>query len=372
MQTKQLHVTIASSPIRGAGLAHEISMLKTALLYADRVTLISPVASLYLPLDDFQNDPVDKKLHTFFSWAEVTGLMNVNIQKVYHRYEFLKKRKHRKPAEIIEYETLRRKLSRAFDNSKFVEQARQIAEDAGAAHIRTAISEGYVQIEKLNTYGKDIAMEFFSTVLKTLLTGDSYPLIDSGTGKLVDSFFQVVHPLSIPNSKIDRSKQTKLNDALLQGLPDFSDASLDEILDIRDDLKPYLLKYRASVIQFSEEIQSIPWSDSFSSDVERIYLKHVAPAISAISEAVKGSSELRCLARRLQEDSWMWIAAFGLAAVALAGDVPSLSPIAPSVAGGKAIADLFKARNDAVDKTKQVKSHSLYFLHRVGDRVKKN
>ena len=62
-----LRITVASMGESGIGLKNELQMLKSAILYADKVTLISPLASLYLPMEEFVTASTDAKLREFFS-----------------------------------------------------------------------------------------------------------------------------------------------------------------------------------------------------------------------------------------------------------------------------------------------------------------
>ena len=51
MTDSSFHITVATAPIAGPmDLVHDLRLVKAALLYGDRVTLCSPMASLAMDL----------------------------------------------------------------------------------------------------------------------------------------------------------------------------------------------------------------------------------------------------------------------------------------------------------------------------------
>jgi len=80
---------------------------------------------------------------------------------------------------------------------------------------------------------------------------------------------------------------------LLGRLPGFSGASLEEILDIRAELEPSLVRFRAAVVEVARAAsESAP-------DVESVFMTHVEPAIAELGEATSQNRYLRRLAERL-------------------------------------------------------------------------
>jgi hypothetical protein len=160
-----LRVSVASLGESGIGLKNELQMLKSAILYADKVTLISPLASLYLPMEGFATASTDAKLQAFFSWAEAVGMMKEPFKSQYDLYRLLARKRRRTKEEILRYELLRRNFKKAFNDSPLEEMAKSIAEEAGTGQVKRAIESGILSVQKLETYGDTLADQYMSTVL---------------------------------------------------------------------------------------------------------------------------------------------------------------------------------------------------------------
>ena len=364
IKSTELKITIASMGQRGTGLTQEINMIKSALLYADKVTVISPLASLFMPIDCLANSNIDEQLHAFFAMAEAADLINQEIEMVYLSYLVLAKKRRRTKQELLSFEKLRHSLKKAFDDKGFAQKAQQVADEAGAHHIRKAISQGIVEIHLLETYGNDITESYLSTVFGALLSGNSFPMLDRGTGLLIDSLFKLPLSFKLSDETVSRGKEVALNDALLSGLPEYPNATVDEVLDIRKELQKDLIRYRSALITFSEEIQALPWNDSFEAEAQRIYRKHVSPEIESISVSVANSTELRNLSRRLREDPVVLTSAIALVNSLVNGGPALVSQIAPAALAGSVLVDLFKTISDTRQVKREVRERPLYFLHK--------
>jgi len=216
------------------------------------------------------------------------------------------------------------------------------------------------------------------TVLATLMDNTAYPLLDSKTGQLVNSLYDLLNSMGVKdpglstsmNGARSRGKQTLLNQALLAGVPQFPMATLDMILDIRTELQEHLTAYRSAVIGFSREVESIPWSDTFSTEVDELYRLRVAPQVEALSEAVERNGELRVLARGMAEDPKAWMASVALVALAVQGDLLSAigDPAAPTFLAGLAgttMPFLFKCLNERKERELELRRNPLYLLSQI-------
>lgn len=375
-----LRITVASMGKSGEGLANELQMLKSAILYADKVTLISPLASLYLPMEGFAAASTDAKLQAFFSWAEATGTMKEQFKTSYDLYRSLARKKRRTNDEIIRYELLRRGFEKAFNDSQLGEMAKIIAEDAGTAQVKHAVESGILSVQKLEMYGGTQPDQYMSTVLSALLEQTSYPLLDTVTGNAVEAFFNVLASFglttarssNLPGSIRLRGTQTHLNQVFTAGIPHFPSAPLDAILDIRSELRGCLVAYRAAVIKFSHGVESVPWSENFEAELEELYRREVAPHVTALSEEVEGNSELRVLARRASESRALWGAAFGIVALAYQGDMSSiLGQLASPVLAATVLPVLFKSMHEHKKQGKELRKNPLYLLSQTEALLKK-
>lgn len=98
---------------------------------------------------------------------------------------------------------------------------------------------------------------------------------------------------------VARAKHVGLATKIIEKLPLFEYASIDEILDIRNELEKPLVRFRAGVLKFSSDIKNSSWDKDFIIDVENIMIKEVEPAILEIEESIKQNQYLSMLVKRM-------------------------------------------------------------------------
>lgn len=76
-----------------------------------------------------------------------------------------------------------------------------------------------------------------------------------------------------------QAKHSALAANLFERLPDFSLAPIDEIIDVRQELRPYLDRFRGGISTYAEGIQSAPWNRDFAAEADELFIKHVKSGI---------------------------------------------------------------------------------------------
>ena len=70
-------------------------------------------------------------------------------------------------------------------------------------------------------------------------------------------------------------------------LPNFENATIAEIIDIRKEIEKYTQNFQSSLVKLSTNIKTAVWDKSFVRDVEDSIIQYVLPSINEIEEAVK-------------------------------------------------------------------------------------
>jgi hypothetical protein len=142
-------------------------------------------------------------------------------------------------------------------------------------------------------------------------TGGSQQLVTSDVKEVEDIFESTLkaaferfavnrleHPLLTPGTELDftdpaqarvvkRANRAELAASMIADIPSFPHASVDEILDIRNRVSPYLSRFRAVVADLEEELNENIDGDQFAAEVEEVKLRRVAPALDELRESLR-------------------------------------------------------------------------------------
>jgi hypothetical protein len=195
-------------------------------------------------------------------------------------------------------------------------QFKQIAAQSGVPEIEKFLQTGLLDIHLLganqdqmfthvymdditgNNHSQPIIIEYINAISKIVLEGDAYPLFDDMTGSLVRNLIKE-NRIKVTETRTNRGKHTLLAGRLLEKLPLFDEATVDEIVDIRSELDKPLINFRQALIGFSEEMKNAPWDNDFPVEADQVFHQRVAPAILEIEEQVKQTQSLANFASRL-------------------------------------------------------------------------
>lgn len=239
-----------------------------------------------------------------------------------------------------------------------------------------ALARDYAVLHKPGLVGLDLVLED-GVYQEAILEGDEPALvvrIDPGPDRWVERLAELAQ--TEPGSHIVLPVGGPLADALapeawhkatgtkrasllglefLSRLPRFSGASLDEILDIRVELEPSLVRFRAALVELARAASESP------PDIESIFIGQVEPAIAEILEATSQNRYLRRLAERLLSptDGLVSFAGLGVTVTTLGG-VPEI--VATAVAMSM---PFLRAAWDRKLHREDQEKHQFFFLYGV-------
>ena len=371
--------TVAIAPNK-VSISKELQYAKSALLYADKVRLISPLAYLYVQLTAESNHANEKNAARFFKqtlsffktvnpsfYAETAPVADQLYQNV-HSKEY-------KAAPFIERMPIKKQLRESvLEIGKLTSGVIGIED---CSELQALVKNKQVIIEKFNDLGNDDAWasEYVQKLKGSMKS--SYPLFDELSNNLMRAAVKgrVINLSDIEKRKIAHAG---LADNYIQRLPSFEEATSTEIVDIKKELSSPLVRFRSSLLDYSKSIQSLPWDDDFAPECASLFDREIAPAVLEIEEATKANSFVKNLGNKFFTDEGVWKTTGGLVlSIAAAGVLPSFTSVATAsipaiVTGGTiAISKIAQAHSDYVSLKKETQKKDMYFFYQAGKLLEK-
>ncbi len=356
-----LHIFVGAWPSwkQNISLAGELPILKSALLYADKVTYCSVTAAeLQRRVKSVrENLTPDGLLH--FTDSLIAEATDTDVETLRAR----KPKTAEQRAAAIRAEQTSHEICQYY-----YDEVDKEAVEAGLFQLSVPSEAGVLEISQLEGTGIDLFKSYIREVVDNVWSGTAYPMLDLETAdQLSHAISRGAPPPSRPLT--DQAKHVNLSSDLLRRLPLFDSASIDEILDIRRDLEAPLIKFRSAIIDYTQEIQSAPWDSDFPIESNRIFIRHVAPTVSEIEEQCRSRPSLREFLPSLLERATSPAvgSCLGLV-VANSEDVSKFVSAGIGAMGGLAVEGL-KAYNTSRRKRREVEKNSLFFYYEAGKRL---
>ncbi len=391
---------------------HQMRLIKAGLLYADQVTLHSPLLHMLLAYDRLKSFSQSQQFELLRLIAPTLGASVEGVdlaQTLMRRLSMLDIRRvpasHRReietllgPLEEVEqvlngFRAKGEDISQEFrlgELSDLIRQGRVDVQPFGlhlsdveivagsiqsSAHLNQVLEMGQTQGETLRLNAPDyissLMNEFFAQLQKIISSSKTYPLFDDFTGNLVRLGLQE-GKLQSTNLQTDRAKHLGLAASLLERLPSFEEATAEELLDIQKDLHAPLVRFRKAMMEFSRKMKEAPWDAGFVLEAEEVFRAEVEPAVCEIEESLQSNKYLLEIWNRLPNQSLnvtgssalgVGLAQFGFLGHAAAGALGSA--VGAVILG----ADAWKSFQEKQDK---IESNQLFFYYRAGRSLEKS
>lgn len=365
-------------------LEPDLRMTKAALLYADKVRLcsstystwISLLAKKNMTLEDLiqQTYKLDEMIpYKYRTQAEIASALRANR---------LSRESFQSPnptvKDVMFY--LESKRLEATQYEEFTKRFDKLDLDNTQQEFDRAVKAGLLEIHQLWQMGNNalselrgtfvqsverIADEFNRVVMDAMSDSTTHPLFDDGTGSIVKLGIEV-GLISPTATRVAQAKQTQLAANVLNRLPLFEEASMNEILDIRRELESHLVRFRSAIMKYADIIKNASWDSEFSAEAEEVFHRDIEAAVRDIEDAVRTNPSLLALAtRKLVGASALSASVFSFI-VAQLTSLPTITNLAmaASVGAGTAVYDAFKESQKAQQTVEQ---NQLYFYYRTGE-----
>lgn len=355
------HITVATTPQSTGNLSleSELRLLKTALLYADKVKFCSITSSMLLMMLQVGEIPLEELVNIY---ATHNSQWLVQLEK----YKTLKAKKRLAKNEIInirKFEALVKK-----SRQKMYDTMQEQAESSGLGHLIEPYKAGILEIKMFQDVGDNLINEYFGEISDAVISGSTYPIFDDLTGNLINEAIKEgkIQPHDI---SITQARQVGLSTNLLQRLPLFDDAKMDEILDIRKELDQPLIKFRSAIIKFSREIQSASWDTDFPIEAEQVFIEHIKPTILEIEELCRANTFLKSFLPAFVDKPALPLTTSLLGILlANATNLPEIVSTGLGILGGTTVTGL-RSYQTFKEKMKGIEGNHLYFYYRASKKL---
>lgn len=377
-------IVVAASPGPELTIEPELDLIKAALLYGDRVTLITPATTMFLSVERLSQ----------FSLLDQVRLMRRLAPHLHDGEDAAEAIRSMDSAETIllggpspKATLLRAQLSHKLrpTQEELSNGIAEIARNGKADELERARADGLLQIEDLDptgtadmvawcidavkrrengepgdpTHATLMVETFVERLSAQLESGRSYLMFDEDTARLTQAGINSgrFKPAAGPTG---RCAQAMTASGFMARLPTFPDATVDEVLDIRSALATSLTPFRSTMVTLSKDLTSKAWEDDFEDEVHDAWVESVAPAIESIDNAVHENKSLLSMTASVTNAANATIPGLGVLGAGLAGHT---APAA--IAGGAATiaGPLAKALSERKAATTNIRMQPFYFLY---------
>lgn len=359
----EIHITVAAvTSLNGyPNLRKELSILKSALIYADKISYCSIMANQLLRLQNdlillLDDDTLDQLVYPDSRGDELRK-STLQAQRYYRAaqdgFNFLP------PDSNV-------------PRIPYILKVAEVAEKSGLYEAIEILEHDFCDLVDLpfdRENPDEITEAYVNTVFHAAVNRSTHLMFDNLTGSVVNEATTSGH---IQPSKVskEQAKQVSLASELLVKLPRFDDASVDEILDIREELKKPLIRFRSGIVKFSREIESASWDSDFPYEANQVFVEHVEPAILEIEEVCRSTSFLAEFIPTLAEKPAFPAVSSTLGILLASTDIlPAVVTTGLGFAGGAAINSL-RAYQAYMEKIQAAEANNLYFYYRAGEDLK--
>lgn len=308
----ELRVVVACAPGSDLGVKTELELAKAALLYGDRVTVISPTLSMLMRAEGLRGFNTRQIMELLRRLAPVistdSDLLLSNIEMMGRS---MGSSNHPSGPLLAGFNEMKRGIS---------DVAGELVSASGIDDLRPAVKQGRVQVENVDpgdefellvssieaASAKESGVRFtdshtdrmincFTAALgKHLEEGRNYLLFDEEVASLTAAAVEagIIKPSS---GQAGRAAQAMTASDFVGRLPTFPTATVTEVLDIRSELSSSLTHFRGSIVTVSNSFNCQPWEKGFEDDLQDAWVEIVAPALDELDWAVQERKVFRTL-----------------------------------------------------------------------------
>lgn len=295
-QPGQLHITVGVGEA-DALLETDERLVRASLLYADRVTLLSPAAYMLDATALMRQASGSELFEIVRRVGPLLGPVDPRMAQLPRALAgaFIEEQAPQLRAEFTQVvdEITDSPAMRALD----LVRRRGLLDIDSLARRSNDDDEVLARLgaSRTSSSGSNMArsMDVMFARLANLLETDglSLPLLDDITGDIARQGLEEGLFIAARTTG-HRAAEAGAATGFLERLPTFPNATMDEVLDVRDSLNEPLVTFRAEVVRLSEAMAGHALDGSLAVDVEREWRATVQPALTAIDDAVRSDRYL--------------------------------------------------------------------------------
>lgn len=376
-----LRIVIATTPTSqstGVDLSYDLQLIRSALFYADQVEIISPGVTMLEGMRQLHSGGPDALIALATSMDRETmdwlgGGNSAQIQSLMQRiseYQSLNRAQKRNlPAETrLGYEMMFVQLRAAIAGSD-QSGLEQHATNAEMMEIDEAIGSGLLKINhdvSQQMFAEGNFGETYGGILQALIAGGSSLLLDDQVANVVRAMIRE-GMIEMSHLAEARSVKAAAGTSMISQLPAFHKAEVSKILEVRSELDLQLSRYRRGMKEYSQKLESAPFTPELQEELQDMWLEEIHPAVLDIQTKVSRKSIAR-------NTAWEAVASakfFGIegAASLLHFQGPTFgleSAAATGAAATAAIGGVTGPFMDALKQAREARDHDLFYLASLG------
>lgn len=362
-------LVVATSPDTASGalsVAEDVRLTRAGLLYADKVELWSPAASLLATMAaGVRDDPL----------TMLDGLMALNddqlagmgmddpakarsVLDTMRQFQGLSRLQRRAaPADIqavfTQASLILSGLSATGNSVIETLDAQWVA--AGGAELSEASDAGLLDVRRPDWATADRQIEAYVEQLATLIEDPRrHMLFDEPTAQLVSHLRDEGRVAAAPRALLN-AQEAGAGTRFIEYLQAFPEAPMSSVISARESLADELFRYRRAVSSLSVKLSAGATDADFDAELEHLWRSDVQPALVDLRAAVRGSRVAKDAVLALGQDkavlstgavggSVMVLGIAGLASLSGPGVVAGAVAVATAAtaAGVKAVAERSK------------------------------
>jgi hypothetical protein len=295
------------SDIRAFSLDHELRLVKAGLLYADSVTLCSFASTTLTHAVGLNYLSPSQKLELLLNLLPLMPQQNFDDETRDNLRQFAEMFAN---SDTLSMEDALKlcvvELSIEQSWSQAMAGWEQSLIPTGVGEIDKALRSGHLDLHVLGqkpmtrppivkiddlsrrkTNNDELIAEFVDFMAHAVAEGKTFPLFDDMTSGFIQASIQEDR-LKVSESNVARGKHSVLAAAVLERLPLFDAATVDEVLDVRRELESSLVRFRQAVIGYSDTMKQAGGERGFAAEADQLFHKNVGLSSNglAVAEAV--------------------------------------------------------------------------------------
>lgn len=158
-------------------------------------------------------------------------------------------------------------------------------------------------------------------------------------------------------------------------LPALDFLSIEQLLEIRETLKKYLINFRKAIYEFSTKINCSQWDEGFEYEINKIYNAEVLPQIEELQQRIKENSLIEKILKENYIDKSFWITLVGTVEMALSDTNMLLQAITSATFIGSTICNTVRSSYNYYETNEEIKKNTMYFYYKANgemDKIIKN
>ena len=363
----ELIASIISKPFE-LNSENEMNMLKTALLYADKVEVCSPMIQPLVKgfgLSQSTNITSDEERLLGLILNDQSLCPSEYVNPMFPEYdgirEVLLKLQNCQGKDCLTVNEIKKAkdLFTSYSEKIINSNLYKISELEEKGILTTIDIFGefnianYIEIasdpQKYQIKDIEVKTKYLEYIYKALFEPNRFPLIDP-------EFYK-----SDSNKTVSkRQKEVDIAQKILFMLPTIQSAELDQIIDIREEFGLSLRNFRREIMFIADQVSSMPYDNEYDEEVVSMFRKQIEPKCDEIKEKIISN---KYLSRVFDNVTSNPVGKTGTCIGIAVGLGQVNIPFLASFLGSLAVGTIAQGVKEVWNANKEIKKHSMYFSY---------